>query len=76
MQEPRDSYKWRKMEFQITAPHACQPGDSRVYRTRSEDLDAFLARRARTRTEATPNVEEQVARILDRVRTKAMNTAE
>ncbi|WPB79933.1 helix-turn-helix domain-containing protein [Archangium violaceum] len=55
---------------------ACRPGGSRVYRIRREDLDGFLARRSRTRTDATPDVEEQVARILDRVRTKAMNTAE
>jgi excisionase family DNA binding protein len=55
---------------------ACRPGGSRVYRIRREDLDGFLARRSRTRTDTTPNVEEQVARILDRVRTKAMNTAE
>jgi excisionase family DNA binding protein len=54
---------------------ACQPGGSRVYRIRREDLDNFLARRSRTRANDTPNVEEQVARILDRVRTKAMNTS-
>jgi excisionase family DNA binding protein len=55
---------------------ACQPGGSRVYRIRREDLDGFLARRSRTPGDAAPDVEEQVARILDRVRTKAMNPSQ
>ncbi len=52
---------------------ARRPGAGRVYRIRREDLDAFLLKRPQTRGEEAPDVDEQVERILHRVRGKARN---